>query len=170
MKKWLALLLMSVFAITSCIATVTPPGPTIAALPGTGKTYSQFTIDDNYCRQLATGQAGNPSEILQSQQVGGTILGVIAGTLFGLGVGGSRPGPEMAVGAAAGGITGTVIGTQTGQVASMTAQQRWDSVYLGCMYGFGHKIPGYQEPQQQPAPAPAPQIPPPPPPPPPSRQ
>lgn len=165
LKRGVIVLLIPTFLLTSCIATITPPSPTYTALPGTGKSLAQYMTDDQYCRDLATIQTGNPSEVAQRQQIGGMILGALGGGLLGLGFGGSRPGPEIAAGVAAGGIAGTVAGTYAGQTARMTAQQNWDASYLGCMYSLGNKIPGYQEQPAQPS-QPAPPPPPPPPPPP----
>ena len=37
---------------------VMPAGPSVMALPGTGKTFDQFRADDNSCRQFAFQQVG----------------------------------------------------------------------------------------------------------------
>jgi hypothetical protein len=73
--------------LTAC-ATV-PEGPSVMALPGTGKAPQQFNADDAYCRQIALQQSGGSSanqnavdREVRSATLG-TLLGAAAGALIG---------------------------------------------------------------------------------------
>ncbi len=48
-------------ALAGCVSV--PTGPSVMVLPGTGKTFEQFQVDDGACRQWAASQtepAGTP--------------------------------------------------------------------------------------------------------------
>jgi hypothetical protein len=51
-----ALALIALFGIAGCARPVT--GPAFAALPGQGKSYDQFKIDDAHCREVAMASIG----------------------------------------------------------------------------------------------------------------
>lgn len=175
MKNWKFVSLIIAFLISISGCAIPPAGPTVQVIPGTNKTWAQFTNDGYQCQQIATAMVGNPAEMAQEQIVGGIIVGTILGGLTGGLIGsttGSGRGTSTGVGlgAVAGGTTGGLIGSQRAEAVGATVQMRWDQAYSSCMYNFGHKIPGYQEQPAQPSqPAPQP-APPPPPPPPPPRQ
>jgi len=101
--------LIALLVFTGC-ATFGPPGPTMPALIGAGKTQAQFAMDDANCRQLATARAGDPAQVQQSQAVS-TILGGLLGAAAGAAIGGATGGGRAAgIGAAIGGTAGTGIG------------------------------------------------------------
>ena len=60
MRASAALVAVSGLLLTAC-ATV-PAGPSVMALPGTGKTFEQFQGDDGACRQWALQQSGVASD------------------------------------------------------------------------------------------------------------
>lgn len=53
----LRLSFLAVAVVLGACATV-PTGPTVAVLPGTGKSFEQFRADDAACQQYAVAQAG----------------------------------------------------------------------------------------------------------------
>src|SRR5258707_13532520 len=74
---------------------VVPTGPSVMALPGTGKSFDQFRADDGSCRQFAFGQVGGvtTNQAATNSAVGsavvGTALGAAAGGAFNGGPGGA---------------------------------------------------------------------------------
>jgi hypothetical protein len=60
-----ALLLLLLLAACASM----PSGPSFMALPGSGKNFSQFRIDDNQCRLFAHEQVNNTSPEKFSEQV-----------------------------------------------------------------------------------------------------
>jgi YmgG-like glycine-zipper protein len=158
LKKCVTLLL--VLGLVSACATV-PSGPSVMVLPGAGKPFDQFQLDDLVCRQyaqqqigVAPGQAATQSAV--NTAVLGTAIGAVAGAAIGAATG--HPGVGAAVGAGGGLLTGTAAGAQAGAVSSGALQERYDIVYVQCMYAKGDQVPGV-------AAAPSPTAPPPPPPP-----
>jgi hypothetical protein len=62
----LSALLLSLL-ITACASL--PSGPSFMALPGSGKNFSQFRVDDNQCRLFAHEQVNSTSPEQFSEQV-----------------------------------------------------------------------------------------------------
>src|SRR5277367_6933648 len=92
----------SVLALGAC-AVAPPAGPTVAAMPGNGKSFEAFQYDDSICRQAASQQTGGvqPGQAAAQSAVGsaavGTALGAAAGAL--IGAAGGAAGPGAAIGA-----------------------------------------------------------------------
>ncbi|HEV7929357.1 MAG TPA: hypothetical protein VGP12_04405 [Nitrosospira sp.] len=159
-----------VLLLASC-ATI-PSGPSIMALPGSGKSFDQFRDDDVYCKQYAhdqvQGTTPNRASILSGAGTAalGTAVGAAAGAAFG-GASGA------AIGAGSGLLGGTLMGSSTARASGNVGQQRYDIGYTQCMYGKGHRVPvsgrvmdnggsgGYDSPSQ---PSTSGSMPPPPPP------
>jgi len=117
-----------------------PDGPSVMALPGTGKRLEQFRTDDAHCRQLALQQSGGRSADQNAVDSGvrsaavGTMLGAAAGAMIG--------GHEGAgVGAGAGLVVGALAGTEAAERSAYSTQQRYDIAYVQCMYETGHRVP-----------------------------
>jgi outer membrane lipoprotein SlyB len=158
LKKCVTLLL--VLGVVSACATV-PSGPSVMVLPGAGKPFDQFQLEDLVCRQYAQQQIGvAPGQAATQSAVNtaalGTAIGAAAGAAIGPATG--HPGVGAAVGAGGGLLTGTAAGAQAGAVSSGALQERYDIAYVQCMYAKGDQVPGV-------AAAPSPTAPPPPPPP-----
>lgn len=146
------------------------PGPSVMALPGQGVNFEQFQYDDYQCQTYArnaTGQTTNQQQADQSalnSAAVGTVVGAAAGALIGAASG--NAGAGAAIGAGSGLIVGGAAGTDAYNTGGGTAQNRFDSAYVQCMYAKGHQVPlpaGTQPyTQQRPAaPPPAPSYPPP---------
>lgn len=146
-----------VLLLTAC-ATV-PTGPRVAALPGTGKSFEQFRYDDHQCRQFARSRID--PEATNNAGVRSAVVGTAIGAAAGAAIGGHQ---GAGVGAGAGLITGSMVGASETQYAGYGTQRQYDTAYLQCMYGMGHKVPVPAGMQQAPQPS-APAAPPPPPPP-----
>ncbi|HEY2000609.1 hypothetical protein [Paraburkholderia sp.] len=131
-------LLASLSFLGACA--VVPTGPSVMALPGTGKTFDQFRADDASCRQYAFQQVGGVStnQAATASGVGsavvGTALGAAAGAAF-------NGGSGAAVGAGAGLLAGSLFGASASQGSAYEVQRRYDYSYLQCMYASGNRIP-----------------------------
>jgi outer membrane lipoprotein SlyB len=125
--------------LLAACATV-PDGPSIMALPGTGKAPQQFNSDEAYCRQIALQQSGGSSanqNAVDSQVRSatlGTLLGAAAGAMMG-------ENHSAGVGAGTGLVFGALAGADAADRAAYTTQQRYDVSYAQCMYDMGHRVP-----------------------------
>jgi hypothetical protein len=158
LKKCVMLIL--VLGVVSACATV-PTGPSVMVLPGAGKPFDQFQLEDLVCRQYAQQQIGvAPGQAATQSTVNTAVLGTAIGAAAGAAIGAAtgHPGVGAAVGAGGGLLTGTAAGAQAGAVSSGALQERYDIAYVQCMYAKGDQVPGV-------AAAPSPTVPPPPPPP-----
>ena len=131
----------------------TPLGPTVQVMPGPGKSFDSFRIDQANCKDYAAqqvqGQADNANKRAVGAAVLTTALGVGAGALLGSVSG--NAGAGAAIGGAAGVGVGAGIGAGNSQNAQYSIQQQYDNAYAQCMYAKGEQVAGYQ--QYVPAPA-----------------
>lgn len=134
---------LALLAVSGCV--YVPTGPSVMVLPGGGKSFEQFQVDDVTCRQWAGGQAGVSTQQVVDQNVAG---GAVAGTLIGAGLGAAvgaafgDPGIGAGIGAASGLLVGSSEGARAGQAYGWDAQRRYDIAYQQCMYAKGNQIPG----------------------------
>jgi hypothetical protein len=140
---FLIFLFSAMLAVAGC-ATV-PKGPSVLALPGQGKTFEEFQVDDAVCQQWAARQIGvSPQEAMDQS----TAKGAVAGTIIGAGLGAAigsvsgDVGSGAAIGAASGLLLGASSGASAGQMYGWEAQRRYDIAYTQCMYAKGNQIPG----------------------------
>jgi hypothetical protein len=158
--------------LTGC-ATI-PAGPSVMVLPGTGKSFDQFQVDDVACRQWALQQTGTtPGQASTGSAVTGAAVGTALGAAAGaaLGAAAGNPGIGAAAGAGVGLLGGSAVGASSGGTHYVSVQRRYDTAYMQCMYANGNQIPvsrGSYQPYSQAGTAPAKPAPPPPPPPPPA--
>lgn len=142
-RKSVYLLLLLVLLLGGC-ATL-PTGPSVMALPAQGKTFEQFQVEDNICRQWAAQQIGMSPQETANQN---TAAGAVAGTAIGAGLGAAigaasgNAGAGAAIGAASGLLVGSTAGANAGQYYGWEAQHRYDNAYMQCMYAKGNVIPG----------------------------
>jgi hypothetical protein len=117
-----------------------PNGPTLMALPGTGKSSDQFRDDDWYCRNFANDKIGGtePNEVSRASATKGALIGTAVGAGLGAAFGG---GGGAAIGAGFGLITGLAVGSGTGENQAYALQRRYDQYYVQCMYAKGHRVP-----------------------------
>ena len=128
----------SIAALLLLSACVTAPtGPTVLVLPGSGKSFDEFRIDDFTCRQFASQQAGD-AQAANDTGVRSAALGTVVGAVAGALIGGNN---GAAVGAGTGLLVGSAAGTGNTQISARGLQRRYDVAYLQCMYARGHRIP-----------------------------
>ncbi|WP_109013812.1 hypothetical protein [Novimethylophilus kurashikiensis] len=131
-------LVLAVLLLSAC--STMPNGPSVMALPGTGKSFDQFRNDDGLCRAFASDRIGgssaarNADSSLARSAAAGTAIGAVAGAVAGGGRGGG-------VGAATGLIVGSAVGLGEADSSAYGSQSRYDNAYVQCMYGYGHRVP-----------------------------
>jgi hypothetical protein len=118
--------------------TTMPSGPSVMALPGSGKNFDQFRGDDLMCRQYAQQQLGtSPESAAIDSGVRSAAVGTVIGAVAGAAINGGR---GAGVGAGAGMALGGLSGVGAGNASAYNVQQRYDFGYQQCMYAQGHKI------------------------------
>jgi outer membrane lipoprotein SlyB len=132
------LILSASLLMVACVSL--PSGPSIMALPGTGKSFEQFRNDDYNCRQFAYQQIGGetPNQAAVSSGAGSAIVGAGLGAAAGAAIGG---GQGALIGAGTGLAAGGLVGTDAAGASGYYVQQRYDMSYIQCMYGQGHRVP-----------------------------
>lgn len=117
-----------------------PSGPSVMALPGTGKSFDQFRADDVDCRQYANFSIGgkNATEAQTDSAVKSAVVGTAVGALAGAAIGGHN---GAAVGAGTGLLVGALAGSTAANASGYSAERRYDHAYVQCMYAKGHKVP-----------------------------
>ena len=130
--------LVALLMLGAC--TTIPTGPSIMAMPGTGKSFDQFRADDADCRQFALGQVGGATanEALVDSGVKSAAVGAGVGALAGAALGGHS---GAGVGAGVGLLAGSAAGAGAGQASGYGTQRRYDNAYIQCMYAKGERVP-----------------------------
>ena len=123
-----------------------PAAPSLAAMPGKGKSYEAFQRDDQYCQASAQQAIGyqSPGEAANQAAVGSAALGTALGALAGAAIGSAsgHMGAGAAVGAGSGLVAGSAAGVGNSYAAGGSIQGRYDTVYAQCMAAKGNQIPG----------------------------
>jgi hypothetical protein len=153
-------LLLPAALLAGC-ATV-PSGPSVLVLPGTGKSFDRFRVDDAQCRRYALVQIGamTPEQAAADSVARSAALGTAVGAIAGAAMDGSS---GAAAGAGIGLLMGATAGAGAAQVSGYEAQRHYDHAYVQCMYASGHRVPVYgpfTQPTSRSAPAPVPGAPP----------
>ena len=153
-RKLIPVLALALFA-AGC--TTIPTGPSRMALPGSGKDFDQFRVDDASCRQYAVQAAGaSPTDTQENSAVKSAVVGTAVGAVAGAAIGGSSRG--AATGAGVGLLMGALAGAAAGDQSGYAVQRRYDNGYTQCMYAKGHRVPVpagmARQAQAQPAPQP----------------
>jgi outer membrane lipoprotein SlyB len=125
--------------LLAACATV-PEGPSVMALPGSGKGMDQFRADDAYCRDFALQMSGGKTANQNAADSGvrSAALGTVLGAAAGAAIGGER---GAGVGAGTGLLMGGLAGTEAGERSSYGTQRRYDNAYIQCMYEKGDRVP-----------------------------
>ena len=117
-----------------------PTGPSVMALPGTGKTFEQFRSDDAECQRNARVLTGGTTaeQAANDAAVRSAAIGTAIGAVAGAAIGGKS---GAGVGAGTGLIFGSIAGSETAQRSAYGTQQHYDNAYVQCMYAKSHKVP-----------------------------
>lgn len=152
-KNALCLLLLGTFCLTvgGCASTG-PATPSLAVMPGKGKSYAAFQKEDEYCQSSAQRAIGyqSPGEAENQSAVASAAVGTGLGALAGAAIGSlsGNVGAGAAIGAGTGLVAGSVVGAEHANAAGGSLQARYDTVYAQCMSASGNKVlpPGRPEP------------------------
>jgi hypothetical protein len=134
---------VAVVALAGC-AVAPPSGPSVAVMPGQGKSFEAFQADDAACRQYAAQQTGiAPQEAANQSLVGSAALGTVLGAAAGAAIGAAAGNPAMgaAIGAGSGAVLGTGYGAGAAQYSADSVQYRYDTGYVQCMSAKGERAP-----------------------------
>jgi YMGG-like Gly-zipper len=136
--------LIAIFPLAACVSM--PTGPSMLALPGNGRSFDEFRLDDQTCRQFAQEQAGGtPGQASASSGVKSAVLatgiGAATGAAFGALAGPEGAATGAAIGAATGLLAGTMAGANAAGMSGSIVQRRYDMGYIQCMYANGHRVP-----------------------------
>lgn len=135
--------LACVFALGACAAPA-PPGPSVMAMPGQGKSSQEFQGDDVACRQYAGAAIGgvSPSQAANGSAVGSAVLGTLLGAGLGalIGSAGAAAGAGAAIGAGTGLLVGTAAGANAAHASYWGQQAHYDSAYAQCMGSRGEQV------------------------------
>jgi hypothetical protein len=143
--------LSSLLLLGACASA--PTGPSVMALPGSGKNFEQFRFDDAECRDFAQSQVGGTAqEAADNAAVRSAAVGTAVGAVAGAAIGGHE---GAGVGAGTGLLVGSMAGGGAAQSSAYGTQRRYDNAYVQCMYAKGDKVPVSGALAQPQAPAPA---------------
>ncbi|MCX7155793.1 MAG: YMGG-like glycine zipper-containing protein [Rhodocyclales bacterium] len=119
---------------------VAPTGPSVMALPGSGKNFEQFRDDDAECRQYAQHQIGgsDANQAAVDSGVRSAAIGTVVGAVAGAAIGGRD---SAGVGAGTGLLVGSMAGTGAAQSSAYASQRNYDNAYVQCMYAKGQQVP-----------------------------
>jgi hypothetical protein len=162
MRSGIRISLVAAALLAGCASV--PTGPDVMALPGTGKSFDEFRVDDMTCRDFAYRQIGGQAgeEAANNAAVRNAAIGTAVGAVAGAVIGGRD---AAGIGAGTGLIIGSISGTEASRSGTYGSQRRYDMAYTQCMYAKGHRVPvsGHYTPTA-PVPPPPPAGSPPPPP------
>ena len=132
--------------LAGCAAT--PMGPTVQVMPGPGKSFDVFQIDQANCKQYAASQVQGQAEAANNRAVGGALLATALGAGLGAGIGAAagNVGAGAAVGATAAAAGGAAYGADASAQAQYGIQQQYDNAFAQCMYARGEQVPGFAPP------------------------
>lgn len=130
--------LVALLMLGAC--TTIPTGPSVMAMPGSGKSFDQFRGDDADCKQFALGQVGGATanETAVESGVKSAAVGAAVGALAGAAMGGHE---GAGIGAGVGLLAGSAVGAGAGQASGYASQRRYDHAYIQCMYAKGDRVP-----------------------------
>jgi hypothetical protein len=125
-RTWMAIAALA--TLGACAST--PHAPSVSVLPGGGKSMEAFNADDVACRGVSAQRALDKGPPVDAMGLGTTPAVVEKRSTDAL-----RTDTETG--------TGSLFGGAPAQEAdnSFTAQQRFDTAYLKCMFSKGHQVP-----------------------------
>jgi hypothetical protein len=138
---WPTIPAIAMFLLTSCLPALAET-PSIAVMPGPGKTLAQFQSDDSACLAYAQNQTSQQAQAASSPNgtVGRTMVrSTAAGALFG--AAGGDAGKGAAIGAGVGLVGGSVRRARQADQAAQSLQRSYDIAYAQCMQTKGNTVP-----------------------------
>jgi hypothetical protein len=137
---WPRIPAIAMFLILGCLPSLA--APSVAIMPGPGKSLAQFQNDDAACLAFAQNKT-YPAAQAASQPNGtvarGMVRGTAAGALFG--AAGGNAGKGAAIGAGVGLIGGSVRNARQADQSAQYVQRSYDIAYAQCMQTTGNTVP-----------------------------
>jgi hypothetical protein len=129
---------VSMLLLAGCASV--PTGPSVMAMPGTGKNFEQFRSDDAECRQYALSQVGGAGANQAAADAGvrSAVVGALVGAAAGAAIGGHD---GAGIGAGAGLLVGSLVGSDAAHSSAYGTQRNYDNAYIQCMYAKGEQVP-----------------------------
>jgi hypothetical protein len=126
----------AILALEGCVTT--PPGPTIRAMPGHGKSWDAFQADEDYCEHYASDRVAWRVNQANDEIARNTVIGTALGAALGGAIGGDTRG------AVAGGVAGGALGAGTAGPGykQYSAQRQYNIAYAQCMKYRGNEVGG----------------------------
>jgi outer membrane lipoprotein SlyB len=137
MKKRTGLFLLAGAALIVAGCASMPTGPSVMALPGTGRSFDDFRTSDAQCRNYAAQQIGAVGGV-NDPGVRNAAIGTAVGAVAGAAMGGHQ---GAGIGAGAGLLLGSATGADASRSYGYDSQRRYDNAYVQCMYASGHRVP-----------------------------
>jgi len=142
MKRFTSVAVLALAAtLPGCVSP--PTRPEVMVLPGTGKSYQSFQMDEMACRNTAYGSVNGGAQVASNNAAdtaaAGTVIGAAAGAL--IGAASHQAWPEALIGAGSGLLVGSTMGSNSAGASSGDLQDQYDTVYTQCMYALGNKVP-----------------------------
>lgn len=131
---------VAVFGLLLSGCAQTPMGPTVQVMPGPGKSFDAFQMDQMGCKQYAESAVAGQAQNANTRAVGAAAIGTVLGAGLGAAIGGGR---GAAIGAGSGAIAGTGVGMSSSANDQYGIQQQYDNAFAQCMYAKGDMVPGY---------------------------
>lgn len=113
-----------------------PPGPRVAALPGSSRSFDQFRHDERDCRHYAEERVAGRGDA--NATLKGAAVGTVVGALAGAAIGGRD---AAGAGAGVGLVAGTLAGADEARHGNRGSQRDYDAAYTQCMYARGNRVP-----------------------------
>jgi uncharacterized protein YcfJ len=135
-SKAIAASITAAFMLAGCVTQ--PDGPTVSAMPGKNKSWSEFQRDDDACQGFAEDHVAGKADSANDHAILSAIIGAGLGAALGGAIGG---GNGAGIGAAAGGVAGTAYGGNQSERAQYSLQRRYDIAYSQCMMAKGNDVP-----------------------------
>lgn len=129
----------AMIAILLAACASAPTGPSVAVMPGDGKSFEQFNADDAVCRQYAGNQNNGATQSANTKAVESAAIGTVIGAVAGAAIGNSHQG--AGVGAGVGLLAGGAAGAGDSYNGTNSAQRSYDISYSQCMYAKGNSVP-----------------------------
>jgi hypothetical protein len=143
-KQKLCLASIVVCLLIGGCASPQPAAPSLAVMPGKGKSYESFQKEDDYCQASAQQAIGyqSPGETANQAAVGSAAIGTALGALGGAALGSlsGNVGAGAAIGAGTGLVAGSAVGAGNARAAGGSVQARYDTVYAQCMTAKGNRV------------------------------
>jgi uncharacterized protein YcfJ len=138
------------FLAVSVVATLagcasTPLGPTVAVMPGPGKSMESFQGDNAACKAYASQEVKGQADAANQHAIGTALLATVLTGGLGAATGAAfgNAGAGAAVGAAAGAGVGSSMGGESSSNDQFNIQQQYNNAFSQCMYTKHDQVPGF---------------------------